>query len=187
MEAVSRTDASIAVPQTQIRVKTLEMKALGGLLIGPLGGFVVWFWPLGLDPSAQKALAIVTFMILYWITEPIDSAITALIGCYLFWALEVTKLPVAFSGFTTDAPWFVFGCLLIGEAVSQTDLVKRLGYLIMVRIGTSYARMLLGLMAVSFLLAFLIPSALVRVAMIAPLALGIVAAYGLGPDRKSVV
>ena len=184
MEAVSRADASIAVPQTQIRLKTLEMRVLGGLLIGPLAGIVVWLWPLGLDPSAQKALAIVTFMILYWIAEPIDSAITALIGCYLFWALEVAKIPVAFSGFTTNAPWFVFGCLLIGEAVTQTGVVKRFGYFIMLRVGTSYARILLGLIAVSLLLTFLIPSALVRVAMIAPVAVGLIGAYGLGKQSN---
>jgi anion transporter len=184
MEALSRADASIAVPQTQIHIKTLETQMLSGLLLGPLAGIVVWFWPLGLDPSAQKALAIVTFMIVYWITEPIDSAITALIGCYLFWALNVAKMSVAFSGFTTNAPWFVFGCLLIGEAVTQTGVVKRLGYFIMLRVGTSYARILLGLIAVSLLLTFLIPSALVRVAMIAPVAAGIIGAYGLGKQSN---
>ena len=184
MEALTRADASIAIPQTQIRLKTLETPVLSGLLIGPLAAIVVWFWPLGLDPSAQKALAIVTFMIVYWIAEPIDCAITALIGCYLFWALEVAQMSVAFSGFTTNAPWFVFGCLLIGEAVTQTGLVKRLGYFIMLRVGTSYARILLGLLAVSLLLTFLIPSALVRVAMIAPVAAGIIGAYGLGKQSN---
>jgi sodium-dependent dicarboxylate transporter 2/3/5 len=184
MEAVSRADVSIAVPQTQIRLKTLETQALGGLLIGPLAAIVVWLWPLGLDPTAQRALAIVTFMIVYWIAEPIDSAITALIGCYLFWALGVAKIPVAFSGFTTNAPWFVFGCLLIGEAVSQTGVVKRLGYLIMLQVGTSYARILLALIAVSLLLTFLIPSTLVRVAMIAPVAVGIIGAYGVSKQSN---
>jgi len=184
MEAVSRADASIAVPTTQIRLKTFETQAFIGLWMGPLAGIIVWLWPLGLDPSAQKALAIVIFMILYWIAEPIDSAITALIGCYLFWALEVATLPVAFSGFTTNAPWFVFGCLLIGEAVSQTGAVKRLGYLIMLPVGTSYARILLGLIAISLLLTFLIPSAVVRVVMIAPVAVGIIGAYGLGKQSN---
>ena len=184
MESISRADASIAGPQTQIRFKTMELQLFSGLLIGPLAGIVVWLWPLGLDPPGQKALAIITFMIVYWIAEPIDSAITALIGCYLFWALDVAKISVAFSGFITNAPWFVFGCLLIGEALSQTSVVKRLGYLIMLRIGTSYARILLGLIALSLLLTFLIPSALVRVAMIAPVALGIIGAYGLGKQSN---
>jgi len=184
MKTVSVADASIALPEVQTNYKFLETRMLSGLLIGPLAGIVVGLWPLGLDPSAQKALAIVTFMILYWITEPIDSAITALIGCYLFWALDVAKISVAFSGFTTNAPWFVFGCLLMGEAVSQTGVLKRLGYLIMLGVGTSYARILLGLIVVSFLLTFLIPSALVRVAMIAPVAVGIIGAYGLGKQSN---
>lgn len=183
METISRADTAIAVPQTQIRFNTLETQMFCAL-IGPLAGIVVWLWPLGIDPSGQKALAIITFMIVYWIAEPIDSAITALIGCYLFWALDVAKISVAFSGFTANAPWFVFGCLLIGEAVSQTGVVKRLGYLIMLRVGTSYGKILLGLIAVSLLLTFVIPSALVRVAMIAPLAVSIIGAYGLGKQSN---
>ena len=180
MKTASVATSSIALPRTQLAHYTFATDLPCALLLGPLAGIVVWLWPLGLDQVAQKALAIVTFMILYWIAEPIDSAITALIGCYLFWALEVTNIAVAFSGFTTNAPWFVFGCLLIGEAVCQTGLVKRLGYLVMLRVGTSYGRILLGLITVSFLLTFLIPSALVRVAIIAPVAVGIIGAYGLG-------
>jgi len=80
METANVADASIALPEAQINCKFFETRMLSGLLIGPLAGIVVWLWPLGFDPPAQKALAIVTFMILYWIAEPIDSAITALIG-----------------------------------------------------------------------------------------------------------
>lgn len=184
MKTASVVDASIALFETQLQRKmSVDAGLLSGLLLGPLAGVVVWLWPLGLDPSAQKALAIVIFMILYWIAEPVDSAVTALIGCYLFWALGVTNIAMAFSGFTASAPWFVLGCLLIAEAVSQSSLVNRLGYLIMLRVGTSYLRILAGLIVLSFLLTFLIPSALVRVAMIAPVALGIIGAYGL--DKRS--
>ena len=89
MKTASLATSSIALPRTQLDHYTFATQVPCGLLLGPLAGIVVWLWPLGLDPAAQKALAIVTFMILYWIAEPIDSAITALIGCYLFWALGV--------------------------------------------------------------------------------------------------
>ena len=83
-------------------------------------------------------------MLVYWLTEPIEHGITALIGCYLFWAFQVVPFPIAFSGFVSTSPWFVFGALLMGEAVSRTGLAKRVGYTVIGRVGASYARLLLG-------------------------------------------
>ena len=57
----------------------------------------------------QKTFAIIAFMIIYWLAEPIDHGLTALIGCYLFWALNVVKFSVAFSGFVNATVWFLFG------------------------------------------------------------------------------
>ena len=81
-------------------------------------GLILWTLPLGLEPVQQKTLAIVLFMIVYWIAEPIDHGLTALIGIYLFWALEVAKFPVAFSGFVNSTTWFVFSSLLMTEAAA---------------------------------------------------------------------
>ena len=37
------------------------------LLLGPVAGCILWMLPLGLEPVQQKAVAIVFFMIIYWI------------------------------------------------------------------------------------------------------------------------
>src|SRR5438874_1966136 len=75
---------------------------------------IIWFVPLGLEPPAQRALAVSSFMIIAWITAALDYAIAGFIGCYLFWALGIAKFDLAFSGFATDIPWFLFGALLLG-------------------------------------------------------------------------
>ena len=99
-----------------------------GLLLGPIAGLVLWWLPLGLEPVAHRAIAIVGLMLVYWMTEAIDHGLTALMGCLLFWLLHVAPPAVAFSGFSTPTPWFMLGGLLIGQAASQTGLAKRLGY-----------------------------------------------------------
>ena len=63
-----------------------------GLFLGPIAGLVLWWLPLGLDPTMHKAFAIVGFMLVYWIAEPIDLGMTALMGCFLFWVLQVPPL-----------------------------------------------------------------------------------------------
>ena len=152
-----------------------------GLLLGPIAGLVLWWLPLGLEPVAQRAIAIVGFMLVYWMTEPIDLGMTALMGCFLFWVLQVTSSAVAFSGFANLSPWFTFGALLMGQAAARTGLAKRVGVLVLHQVGTSYSRLLLGLITLMFGLSFIISSANAQIATLAPLVVGLITALGLEP------
>jgi anion transporter len=144
----------------------------------------LWFLPLHLEPKAQHAIAISVFMILAWATEVMDHGLTGLLGCYLFWALGVVKFEVAFSGFADDTPWFLMGAILFGTMASKSGLAKRLAYLITIRLGTSYSRLLLALILSDFLLTFLVPSGMARVTVMAAVATGLIAAFGLGPGSN---
>jgi solute carrier family 13 (sodium-dependent dicarboxylate transporter), member 2/3/5 len=141
---------------------------------------VFWFLPLNLEPKAQHAIAITLFMILAWAIEIMDHGLTGLIGCYLFWALKVVNFDVAFSGFANDTPWFLMGAILFGTMASKSGLAKRLAYLVTLRIGTSYSRLLLALIVSDFLLTFLVPSGMARVTIMAAIAAGLIGAFGLG-------
>lgn len=161
------------------------LKANTGLLLGPLVAMLIWLMPVGLEPVQQKALAVSVFMIVYWIAEPIDHGVTALIGIYLFWALEVVKLSVAFNGFVNSTVWFLFSSLLMAEAATRTGLAKRLGLLLMSKLGSSATQMLSGLLALLFVLTFFVPSGMGRIAILTPLTAGIVKASGLS-DRSNL-
>jgi sodium-dependent dicarboxylate transporter 2/3/5 len=150
-----------------------------GLVLGPLVGLLIWWLPLEIEPAAHKAFAIVGFMLVYWITEALDHGMTALIGCFLFWVLQVVPPTIAFSGFTKPTPWFVFGTLLVGQATSRTGLAKRLGYHFTHMVGSSYTQLLLGFITLVYALNLIIPSHPAQIATLAPLVLGVVAALGL--------
>ena len=158
-------------------------KALVGMALGPLLAALLWFAPLPLEAQAQHALAIVAFMIVYWITEPIDHGVTALLGCYLFWALGVADFETAFAGFAHETPWFLFGAMLMGEAAARSGLATRIGFLVMQVIGTSYSRLLLSVIVLVFILNFLVPSGMAQLSIIAPMIIGIVAVFGV--DKRS--
>ena len=145
---------------------------------------VLWFAPLGLEPRVQHALAITSFMIVAWITEAMDHAITGLVGCYLYWALGIVKIDVAFSGFADDTPWFLFGAVLFGGMAMKSGLARRLAYLVMLRIGNTYSRLLLGIVVSDFLLTFLVPSGMARVVIMAAIALGLMEVFDLGPGSN---
>ncbi|HEX4802381.1 MAG TPA: SLC13 family permease [Myxococcaceae bacterium] len=140
----------------------------------------LWFAPLPLELTAKRALAITCFMIIAWITEALDHAFTGLIGCYLFWALGVVKFRTAFSGFADDTAWFLLGAVLFGRMATKSGLARRLAYLVMARVGTTFSRILLGLIISDFLLTFLVPSGIARIVVMAAVAIGLIEAFGFG-------
>jgi sodium-dependent dicarboxylate transporter 2/3/5 len=172
-------EATVPTQLTLVHRVSTSTHTTSSLLLGPLVAFLIWSLPLEIEPSAQSALAIVAFMIVYWVMEPIDHGLTALIGCYLFWALDIAKFSVAFSGFVNTTPWFLFGALMMGEAAARTGLVKRLGFMMMRRVGTSYRQVFLGFLVLSFLLTFFVPSGLGRLVVLGPMAVGILKALSL--------
>ena len=137
----------------------------------------LWFAPLPLAPTTQHALAIASFMVLAWITEAMDHAVTGLIGCFLFWALDVVRFNVAFGGFATATPWFLLGAMLIGLVASKSGLARRLAYWVMLRVGITYPRILFGLILTDFLLTLIVPSGIARIVIMAAVALGLVEAF----------
>lgn len=145
---------------------------------------LIWFAPLHFAANSKHALAVAAFMIIAWIAEPIPHALTGLIGCYLFWVLKVVKFDVAFSGFADQTPWFLFGAGLFGMMATKTGLGRRLAYLIIRQVGTSYSRLLLGIILTSFLLTFLVPSGIACVIIMASVALGLMQVFELGPGSN---
>src|SRR5262245_44503316 len=172
---VAQAPTSSRAERTSIDARGL-LKALPVLLI-PI---IFWFLPLNLEPKAQRAIAVTLFMILAWATEIMDHGLTGLIGCYLFWALKIVPFDVAFSGFANDTPWFLMGAILFGTMASKSGLATRLAYLVTLRVGTSYARLLLALIVSDSLLTFLVPSGMARVTIMAAIAVGLIGAFGLG-------
>jgi solute carrier family 13 (sodium-dependent dicarboxylate transporter), member 2/3/5 len=137
----------------------------------------VWFAPVNLDPTMKHALAIALFMVVAWITQAMDYTVTGFIGCFLFWALGIARFNVAFSGFANDTAWFLFSALLLGVIATQSGIARRLGCFIMLAIGSTYPRLLLGLIVTDFLLTLIVPSGVARLVIMASIALGLVEVF----------
>jgi sodium-dependent dicarboxylate transporter 2/3/5 len=145
---------------------------------------MVWFAPLNIAAPAKHGLAITSFMIVAWITEAIEFALAGLIGCFLYWALGVVNFNVAFSGFATDTPWFLFGALLFGTMATKTGLARRIAFVVMRQVGSTYSRILLGLITAGVLLTLIVPSGVANVVIMAAVTLGFIEAFGVGPGSN---
>jgi anion transporter len=155
-----------------------------GALLGVLAIPIFWFAPLPLEPRAQHALAITAFMVIFWIVEVVPHAVTGLLGCWLFWALQVAPIRTAFGGFSSsEAPWFLLGALLIGLMVTESGLAKRLAFTILSLVGSSFSRILLAFILTNLVLTVLIPAGPPRVILLCTIVLGALTSFGV--DHKS--
>ncbi len=139
----------------------------------------IWFAPLDLAVAAKHAIAISLFMILAWAFGTLSPGLAGLIGCYLYWALGVVPIDVAFSGFADDTPWFLLAAILFGAIAIKSGLARRIALGVMLRAGTSYSRLLLGLIIADALITPCVPSGVPRVIIMASIALGVNHAFGL--------
>ena len=154
--------------------------------------------PAGLPLAGQRMLAIFGFAVVVWITEALDYAISAVvIAALMAMSLGLSPnvanpkalcgtaqgLSMAVSGFSNTALTLVAAALFLAAAMAITGLDRRIALAVLRRVGARTDRIVMGSIIVSIVLAFLVPSATARAAVVIPIMMGVVLAFGV--DRKS--
>lgn len=152
-----------------------------------------------LPVAGQRALAILAFAIILWLTEavsyPVSSAMIIAISAVSLGlapsmedpSVELgTKgaLQMALGGFSNSAVALVAAALFLAAAMQVTNLHKRLALWVLSMVGTKTKAIVFGAILVSIVLAFFVPSATARAGAVVPILLGMVAAFGLPRDSK---
>lgn len=155
--------------------------------------------PGALPIAGQRALAVLAFAVILWVTEAVSYPVSAV---YIVALLAVliglspniedpsilygTKeaLGMAIGGFSSTALLLVAGALVLATAMELTGLHKRIALYIMSKVGTQPGRLVIGTILVSFVLALFVPSATARAGTLVPILLGMVAAFGLNKNDK---
>ncbi|TXM95659.1 citrate transporter, partial [Methylobacterium sp. WL122] len=122
-----------------------------------------------------------------WATALLPEIVTALLFFALAMLLKLGAAATVFSGFASSAFWLVMSGMVVGLAMTRTGLGARLAQGLSGRLSGSYARFIAGLVGFSFLLAFVMPSNLGRIALMIPVTLSLCDAFGLAPGRKGRV
>lgn len=154
--------------------------------------------PAGLPVAGQRMCAIFVFAVIVWITEAVSYEVSsvmivALIATLIGFAPDVAKpaatigttraLGMALGGFGSTALALVASALVIAAAMTITGLDRRIALRTLALVGTGSRRVLLGAIAVTIALSFVVPSATARVACVVPIMLGVISAFGV--DRQS--
>ncbi len=132
----------------------ISYKNIFGFIIGP----VLFLWiTLFMDlepgnPSVTYTFAIAILMAIWWISEVVPLAITALLPVVLFPLFGVMNGKDVSSTYFNHVIFLFIGGFLVALAMQKWDLHKRIAIRILLITGSSPARILLGFMlATSFL------------------------------------
>ena len=99
-----------------------------GLIIAPLlAGLMFVFLPDSLSDPARTLAAILTWVVVMWITEPIPLPITALLGCGFCVLAGLGTVKTVFAAFSHPIIFLFIGSFFISEALTVHGLDGRFG------------------------------------------------------------
>ena len=119
--------------------------------------------PEGLTLPGQRALAVMTFVVVLWATEVVHSSVAGIIGVVLLVLFgAVSGIGEGVYGFSQPVCYFLIGILTLGLAVHHSGLAERMATFLM-RGATGRPSLLYVQMLFSFAaLTFALPSASTR-------------------------
>lgn len=145
-----------------------------GLLLGPLLFFILQFLPITLvSQKGDAVLAVAVWMVIWWITETVHIAVTALLPLILFPLLKV--MPIADVGANYGSPiiFLFFGGFILALALEKVNLHRRIALTIVKLTGTTPEKVVLGFMLATAFMSMWISNTASTVVML-PIAISVI-------------
>lgn len=155
------------------------------LLLGPLVFLALRIAaPGGLEPAAASVLAVGAWMAIWWISECLPLAVTALLPLVLFPLLGVSSTREAATPFANEVVFLYLGGFLLAAALQHWHAHQRIALAVIGRVGTDSRRLVFGVMLATALVSMWISNT-ATAAMMYPIALAIGSLFGSGPAARS--
>ncbi|MET0509546.1 MAG: SLC13 family permease, partial [Burkholderiaceae bacterium] len=147
-----------------------------GLFLGPAVFLALLFAPIPLPDPAHRVASILAMMVVFWVTEALPLAVTALLGPVLAVLLGVAPVRVAFASFADPIIFVFIGSFILAEEMFVHGVDRRIAYtaLSWKFVGTSAPRILVTFGAVTTVLSMWMSNT-ATTAMMFPIGLSIVA------------
>lgn len=116
-----------------------------GFCLGPLLALLVWWLPIpALSPPAHRLAAVISLVIVFWLTEAIPIPATALLGSALAVALGVAPVSRVLVAFGDPVIFLFIGSFMLAQAMQVHGFDRRLAYTLLAHpwVGSSTYRTL---------------------------------------------
>ena len=156
------------------------------LLAGPLVTLLLWAsgLPADMPPVARLALGVTFWMGLWWVTDVVPIAITALVPTLAFPLLGILDARATADAYAHPMVFLFLGGFLVARAMEVVRLHERIALWVVLKLGGSPARVLLGFMVATGVLSAWMSNTAACVMMM-PLAIGTASFLGRTKDGHS--
>jgi sodium-dependent dicarboxylate transporter 2/3/5 len=154
----------------------LERRKQGiGLVAGPLAAALIYVLPLPLSPAAHTLAAILSCVVLYWITEPIPLPVTALLGAAMCVTAGLGSAKSIFASFAHPVIFLFIGSFFLAEAMAVHGVDRRFAvWMLSLRwVGNRPSRILLTIGIATAVISMWISNT-AATALMLPIALGVI-------------
>ena len=141
--------------------------------------------PTGMEPAAQKSIAVFAAALILWITTPIPIYLTSLIAILMLPLVgAVEDQEVAFGTLGFDVIWLMVSAFVLTSAMMKSNLGRRFSLWMVTKFGKTPKRTLLVLVIINFVLAFFVPSTTARATLMMPICLILLEVYRAIPGES---
>lgn len=154
---------------------TTLWRTYAALLAGPLA-LLATLWlpaPTGMPPAAWLTVGVTLWLAIWWLTEAVPLAATALLPLLLLPLLKLASLKVAAVDYAHPLIFLFLGGFLLSAAMEKTGLHQRIALKTLSLTGQSPSAQIAGLMAVTAFLSMWMSNTATAVMML-PIALSII-------------
>ncbi|MFP6598393.1 MAG: SLC13 family permease, partial [Candidatus Hydrogenedentota bacterium] len=159
--------------------------------VGLVGGLVLFFvllllpTPEGMTPEGHRAGAVAFLMAVWWMTEALPLAATALLPIGLYPLLGVLSGKDVTLAYGDDNIFLFMGGFFIAMAMQKWNLHERIALNIVVRTGTNPSRLVLGFMLATAFLSMWISNTATTLMML-PIAMAVIDEMGKRSGKGDV-
>ena len=145
-----------------------------GLIIAPLLFLTLVNLPFTMiSDRADIVIAIALWMVIWWVTEAVHIAVTALLPLMLFPLFHVTPMEEVSSSYGSPIIFLFFGGFILALALEKVNLHKRIALTIVNITGTTPERVILGFMIATAFMSMWISNTASTVVML-PIAISVI-------------
>ena len=156
-----------------VAVKSFSVKPV---LVAAVALVALWLAiapPAEFTPEQARILGIVLMTLVLWGTSIVPGYLASLLFFAVLLVFGLAPPDLVFAGFESTAIWLIVSGFVIGEAIAASGLGALLARHLAPLLTGSYPRLLAGLMGVSILLSFLMPSSVGRAVVMVPVGMAL--------------
>lgn len=159
-------------------MKNLITRQGVAIIAGPLTFLLIQLIgrPSDMEPAAFNVMGATVWIVLWWVTEAVPIAVTALMPMILFPLLGVTSMNAITQPYAQPIIYLFVGGFILALAMERWNLHRRIALEIVALVGTNRKRIILGFVIATGFLSMWISNTATTVMML-PIALSLIAQF----------